>query len=93
MLDHANDLDVSERLTLQRLVNRFCVDRLVAILQPNLEDPRILIRDLRDLVGIGNRRRDRLLDQDMLAGFRRGSNRVNVGVIRRADYQAIDIGI
>ena len=93
MLDHADGLDVAQRLALERLVNRLGVDRFVALLQPNLEDPVMGGRNLHERVRIGNCRRNGLLDENMFAGLRRRSNRVNVPVIWCANYQAIHIRV
>ena len=93
MLHHADDFDVTKRLALQCLVNGLGVDRLVTILQSNLKDPVIDTRNLRDLVSIRNGGCNRLLNQNVLTGFHRTSNYVNVRIIRRADYQAIDIWV
>ena len=49
----ADRLDLADRLALQRFVDRFDVDRLVTVLQADLEHGRMRFGNLGDLIGVG----------------------------------------
>ena len=90
---HADRFNLAECASFQSLVNRLAVDRLVPILQANLEDAFIGARYPCDLPSISDCRRHGFFDENVLARFSRDTDDIDMRVVGRANDDAVDSGI
>ena len=72
---------------------RLDVGCLVAVLQADLDEARVVASHLDDAFRVGDRGRHRFLEEDRFSGFGGDLEDFDMREVRRADEQDVDVGV